>query len=63
MSNRVNMMSDEAKPDVETERSRKVRQRRLGDQLRRIYEDVTTEPVPDEFLNLLEQADQSSNKK
>ncbi len=57
------MMSDEAKPDVETERSRKVRQRRLGDQLRRIYEDVTTEPVPDEFLNLLEQADQSSNKK
>lgn len=57
------MMSDEAKSDVETERSRKIRQRRLGDQLRRIYEDVTTEPVPDEFLNLLEQADQSSNKK
>ena len=56
-------MSDDAKPDAENDRSRKVRQKRIGDQLRRLYDDVTSEPVPNEFLNLLEQADQSSNKK
>ncbi|KDA00960.1 NepR family anti-sigma factor [Hyphomonas oceanitis] len=31
---------------------------KIGDQLRRIYEDVAQEDVPDEFLKLLEQADQ-----
>jgi hypothetical protein len=30
---------------------------KIGDQLRRIYEDVAQEDVPDEFLKLLEQAD------
>ncbi|WP_233356254.1 NepR family anti-sigma factor [Henriciella aquimarina] len=55
-------MSKESKPDKDIERSRKVRQKRIGDQLRRIYDDVTSEPVPDEFLNLLEQADKSSKK-
>ncbi|KCZ57930.1 NepR family anti-sigma factor [Hyphomonas chukchiensis] len=30
---------------------------KIGDQLRRIYEDVAQEEVPDEFLKLLEQAD------
>ena len=63
MSYRASNMSDDAKPDAENDRSRKVRQKRIGDQLRRLYDDVTSEPVPNEFLNLLEQADQSSNKK
>ena len=44
------------------DRSRKLRQKRIGDQLRRIYDDVTNEPVPDEFLSLLERADNSSKK-
>jgi hypothetical protein len=57
------MGSKEVKPDAEADRSRRVRQKRIGDQLRRLYDDVTSEPVPDEFLNLLEQADQSSKKK
>ena len=57
-----NMGSKEVKPDAEADRSRRVRQKRIGDQLRRLYDDVTSEPVPDEFLNLLEQADTSSEK-
>ncbi len=62
MSYKATNMSKESKPDKDIERSRKVRQKRIGDQLRRIYDDVTSEPVPDEFLNLLEQADKSSKK-
>lgn len=58
-----NMGSKEVKPDAEADRSRRVRQKRIGDQLRRLYDDVTSEPVPDEFLNLLEQADKSSKTK
>ena len=53
--------SDRRHPD--DARARKARQKRLGDQLRKIYDDVTSEPVPDEFLNLLEQADDVSKKK
>lgn len=30
---------------------------KIGDQLRRIYEDVAKEEVPDEFLKLLEEAE------
>ncbi len=63
MSYRASTMGKEAKPDPDTERSRKVRQKRIGDQLRRLYDDVTSEPVPDEFLSLLEQADNSSKQK
>ena len=63
MSYKATHMNKEAKPDEDTDRSRKVRQRRIGDQLRRLYDDVTTEPVPDEFLNLLEKADKSTSKK
>lgn len=32
---------------------------RLGDQLRRIYDDVTKESVPDDFLRLLEEAERA----
>ena len=38
---------------------RKRRGDRLGEQLRRLYDDVTHENVPDDFLRLLEQADRS----
>ncbi|NBC21221.1 MAG: RNA polymerase subunit sigma-70 [Alphaproteobacteria bacterium] len=30
---------------------------RIGDQLRRLYDDVANEPIPEEFLKLLEEAD------
>ena len=58
-----NMSSKQTKPDAEADRSRRVRQKRIGDQLRRLYDDVTSEPVPDEFLSLLEQADKFSKEK
>lgn len=48
---------------ADDDRSRKLRQKRIGDQLRRLYDEVTQEPVPDEFLSLLEQADNSPKKK
>ena len=42
---------------------RKRRGDRLGEQLRRMYDDVTHENVPDEFLKLLEEADRRSAPK
>ncbi|WP_340691916.1 NepR family anti-sigma factor [Hyphomonas sp.] len=36
---------------------------KIGDQLRRIYEDVAKEEVPDEFLKLLEEADKKKSSK
>lgn len=41
-----------------TEEARR-RQRALGDKLRRMFDDVVSEPVPEAFLQLLEQADKS----
>lgn len=34
---------------------------RLGQHLRQIYMDVANEPVPDDFLKLLEEADKSAS--
>jgi len=33
------------------------RRDRIGEQLRQLYKDVASEPVPDEFMRLLEDAD------
>jgi hypothetical protein len=43
----------------QAETDRKRRGDRLGDQLRRLYDDVTHESVPDDFLRLLEEADRA----
>lgn len=50
---------DDRKPDVppKTDPDRKRRGDRLGAQLRRLYDDVTREDVPDDFMRLLEEAD------
>ena len=63
MNYKASQMSQSKKPDADASRSKKIRQKRIGDQLRRLYDDVTNEPVPDEFLSLLEQADKSSKQK
>lgn len=42
-------------------RERRSRQKRIGNQLRRLYEDVATESIPDDFLRLLEEADKKKN--
>lgn len=41
----------------------RTRQRALGRELRRMYDDVVQEPVPDEFLEILHKIDQANGKK
>jgi hypothetical protein len=48
----------ETKPDREKNRTVRARQRAIGRELRRIYDDVAREPVPDEFLDLLRKIDE-----
>jgi len=38
-------------------RAVRARQRAIGRELRRIYDGVVSEPIPDEFLDLLRQID------
>lgn len=61
ISVRTILIMDDKKTDgrkvADTERKR--RGDRLGEQLRRLYDDVTHENVPDDFLRLLEEADRS----
>tara|TARA_Y100000052_G_scaffold23793_2_gene25765 strand:- start:27942 stop:28112 length:171 start_codon:yes stop_codon:yes gene_type:complete len=44
-------------------RDRRTRQKRIGNQLRRLYDEVATEPVPDDFMKLLDQADKNKKQK
>lgn len=50
---------DEEKPN-EKARAIRARQRAIGRELRRMYDDVAQEPVPDDFLDLLRQIDQAN---
>jgi len=50
---------DEDKPS-EKARAIRARQRAIGRELRRMYDDVAHEPVPDEFMDLLKQIDQAA---
>jgi hypothetical protein len=54
-------MGDE-KP-TEKARAIRARQRAIGRELRRLYDEVAQEPVPDEFLDLLRQIDEASDGK
>ena len=54
-------MSDEEKPS-EKARAIRARQRAIGRELRRMYDDVAQEPVPDDFMDLLRQIDESDDK-
>jgi hypothetical protein len=49
----------EQKPDRERARAIKARQRAIGRELRRVYDNVAQEAVPDEFLELLKKIDES----
>ncbi len=44
---------------VSADLSSKRRTQRIGEQLRRVYDEVAQEDVPDEFLRLLEEADKA----
>ena len=52
----------EEKP-TEKARAIRARQRAIGRELRRLYDEVAQEPVPDEFLDLLRQIDEASDGK
>ena len=45
------------KTSSQTVRDEKTRSKKIGEQLEKLYRDVAAEPVPDEFLKLLEEAD------
>jgi hypothetical protein len=47
------------KPDRERARAIKSRQRAIGRELRRVYDNVAQEPVPDDFLDLLKKIDEA----
>ncbi|MEJ0027453.1 MAG: NepR family anti-sigma factor [Rhizomicrobium sp.] len=50
-------MSKEQNPNREKARAIRARQRVIGRELRRIYDAVSQEPVPDEFMDLLRRID------
>jgi hypothetical protein len=52
----------EEKPN-EKSRAIRARQRAIGRELRRMYDDVAQENVPDDFLDLLKKIDQAAEAK
>ena len=55
-------VSDEERPN-EKARAIRARQRAIGRELRRMYDVVAQEPVPDEFMDLLTRIDQAAEGK
>jgi hypothetical protein len=56
-------VTKESKSESEALRAVRVRQRALGRELRRIFEDIVREPVPDELLDLLQKIDEADSRK
>ncbi|HEX4160529.1 MAG TPA: NepR family anti-sigma factor [Rhizomicrobium sp.] len=50
-------MTDDQKSDLDKARLVRTRQRAIGRELRRMYDNVAKEPVPDDFLELLHKID------
>jgi hypothetical protein len=46
-------------PDREKVLAARVRQRAIGRELRRMYDEIVQEPVPDEFIELLHRIDEN----
>ena len=55
-------VSNEEKPN-EKSRAIRARQRAIGRELRRMYDDVAQEPVPDDFMDLLRKIDDAEASK
>jgi hypothetical protein len=53
----LNSVAREQKSDREKNRAIRTRQRAIGRELRRMFDDVAREPVPAEFLELLRKID------
>jgi Anti-sigma factor NepR len=55
-------VANEEKPNEKT-RAVRARQRAIGRELRRMYDDVAQEPVPDDFMDLLRKIDEADDAK
>jgi hypothetical protein len=55
-------VANEDKPNEKT-RAVRARQRAIGRELRRMYDDVAQEPVPDDFMDLLRKIDEADESK
>jgi hypothetical protein len=55
-------VTKEEKTDKEKTRAIRARQRAIGRELRRLYDNVAKEPVPSDFMELLHQIDGSGNE-
>mgnify|MGYP001550365518 FL=1 len=61
--NRSANLASEDSPERENARAIRARQRAIGRELRRMYDDVAQENVPQDFLDLLKKIDDSAPKK
>ena len=52
-------MTEEENPEREKSRAIRTRQRAIGRELRRMFDEVVQEPVPRDFLDLLHKIDES----
>lgn len=55
----IDSVTKNEKPDVEKAQLIRARQRAIGRELRRMYDSVAKEPVPEEFLELLHRIDEA----
>lgn len=51
-------VNKDQRPDREKNRILRARQRALGRELRRMFDDVSQEPIPEDFLDLLRKMDE-----
>jgi len=58
-----NLHVKKEEPDIEQTIAARARQRAIGRELRRMYDEVVQEAVPDDFLDLLKQIDEAKAKK
>lgn len=58
---KASRMTDKTPDRSRDVRASQARRKKIGDQLKKLYDDVATEPVPDEFLKLLEEADKADD--
>ena len=54
-------MTKDHEQDRDKTRAVRARQRAIGRELRRIYDGVVTEPIPDDFLDLLRKIDETDD--
>jgi len=62
-SENISSVTADQKTDPEKARNIRARQRAIGRELRRLYDNVAKEPVPDDFLDLLHKIDEGDGGK